>query len=119
MGMIFITHDLGVIAETCDRIAVMYRGRVVESAETRDLFATMRHPYTRGLLDSIPEPDEDVDRLPTIPGRVPGLDERVDGCAFNPRCARASAICREEDPGETAFGGGHAARCHHPLEPDA
>jgi oligopeptide/dipeptide ABC transporter ATP-binding protein len=119
MGIILISHDLGVIAETCDRIAVMYRGRVVESAETRDLFATMRHPYTRGLLDSIPEPDEDVDRLPTIPGRVPGLDERVDGCAFNPRCARASDICRTQDPGETAFGGGHAARCHHPLEPDA
>ncbi|QGZ34497.1 ABC transporter ATP-binding protein [Stappia indica] len=119
MGVMLISHDLGVIAETCDRIAVMYRGRVVETAGARELFQDMRHPYTRGLLDSIPEADEDVDRLSAIPGRVPTLDEAIAGCAFHPRCARAGAGCDSDQPALTAFAPTHFARCHYPLEPDA
>jgi oligopeptide/dipeptide ABC transporter ATP-binding protein len=119
MGVMLISHDLGVIAETCDRIAVMYRGRVVETAPTRELFGAMRHPYTRGLLDSIPEADEDVERLTAIPGRVPTLDEAIGGCAFHPRCFRAGDGCDSRIPSLETFGAGHLARCHYPLETDA
>ena len=119
MGVMLISHDLGVIAETCDRIAVMYRGRVVESAASAELFSAMRHPYTRGLLDSIPEADEDVERLTAIPGRGPMLDETLAGCAFHPRCTRAGRGCDEVVPGLDVIAPSHLVRCHYPLEQDA
>jgi oligopeptide/dipeptide ABC transporter ATP-binding protein len=119
MGVMLISHDLGIIAETCNRIAVMYSGRVVETATAADLFGSMRHPYTRGLLDSIPEADEDVERLTAIPGRVPMLDETLAGCAFHPRCFRAGRGCNEVVPGLDVISPSHLARCHYPLEQDA
>ncbi|MFT4726762.1 MAG: ABC-type dipeptide/oligopeptide/nickel transport system ATPase component, partial [Granulosicoccus sp.] len=85
-SIILISHDLGIISQTCDKVAVMYRGRVVESAETTELFANILHPYTRGLLNSLPSIDSDTEWLDAIPGRVPTLEEQLDGCAFHPRC---------------------------------
>lgn len=107
-----ISHDLGVIAETCDKVAVMYRGKIVEAARTDELFANMRHPYTRGLVNSIPVVDHDVERLDAIPGRVPTIGETLDGCAFHPRCARAEKQCGIDDPGPTTVAAGHVVRCH-------
>ena len=111
MAILLISHDLGVIAETCDQVAVMYRGRIVERAAAAALFADTRHPYTRGLMRSVPDPDTDHDRLDAVPGRVPGIDERVDGCAFHPRCAFAEDVCRREEP-FVHTSDGHESRCH-------
>lgn len=111
-AVVLISHDLGVIAETCNKVAVMYRGRIVEAAPTDALFARLGHPYTRGLLNSIPVIDRNVEWLETIPGRVPGIDEDIAGCAFNPRCSRAEALCREVDPDADTIGPEHVARCH-------
>ena len=111
-AIIMISHDLGVIAETCDNVAVMYRGKIAEAAATADLFAHMRHPYTCGLLNSIPAVDHDVEWLAAIPGRVPTIDETLPGCAFHPRCADAEARCRIEDPHPRSMAPGHIVRCH-------
>ena len=110
-AILLISHDLGVVAETCDEVAVMYRGRVVERAAAAALFARPRHPYTRGLMGSVPDPDVEVARLDAIPGRVPALGERVDGCAFHPRCPRAEDRCRTEAPA-VHVSDGHESRCH-------
>ena len=114
MSVILISHDLGVISETCDKVAVMYRGRIVEQASTSKLFSNMSHPYTLGLLSSIPALDQDVEWLDAIPGRVPTLDEAVTGCAFHPRCFAAQGACRTEDPGAAAVSPTHFVRCHFP-----
>ncbi|KMK74452.1 ABC transporter ATP-binding protein [Alkalihalobacillus pseudalcaliphilus] len=96
MSIIMITHDLGVVAETCDYVAVMYCGKVVEYASVKDLFNNPRHPYTVGLLNSLPKHDEDVEGdLEIIPGSVPSPAEMPTGCRFAPRCAFASDICKE------------------------
>ncbi|KGA96141.1 peptide ABC transporter ATP-binding protein [Alkalihalobacillus alcalophilus ATCC 27647 = CGMCC 1.3604] len=96
MSIIMITHDLGVVAETCDYVAVMYCGKVVEYASVKDLFNNPRHPYTVGLLNSLPRHDEDVEgELEIIPGSVPSPAEMPTGCRFAPRCAYASDICKE------------------------
>lgn len=116
MAVILISHDLGVIAETCKKVAVMYRGNVIEAADADDLFATMRHPYTRGLLDSIPIADEEVEHLNAIKGRVPTLEEVIEGCAFNPRCPNVQQKCIETVPSVEKFARGHEVRCHFPLE---
>jgi oligopeptide/dipeptide ABC transporter ATP-binding protein len=115
-AIVLISHDLGVIAETCNKVAVMYRGKIVEAAPTDDLFARLGHPYTRGLLNSIPVIDRDVEWLETIPGRVPGIDEDITGCAFNARCPRAKGLCREVEPDAHVIGPGHVARCHFAEE---
>ena len=112
-AIILISHDLGVIAETCDKVAVMYRGRVVESASTTDFFTQLAHPYSRGLLSSIPPVDQDVEWLKTIPGRVPTLEEQLTGCMFQPRCALATEICTSEVPQTTLYGANHYVQCHH------
>jgi oligopeptide/dipeptide ABC transporter ATP-binding protein len=111
-AIVLISHDLGVIAETCDKVAVMYRGRLAEAASTADLFAELAHPYTRGLLNSIPVVDRDVEWLEAIPGRVPTLEENLTGCAFHPRCALATELCASNVPATTEFKPGHSVQCH-------
>ena len=98
-ALLLISHDMGVIAGICSRVVVMYGGTVVEQATTRELFANPRHPYTQGLLRSVPRLDGDVeDRLATIPGQPPNLAETRDACPFAPRCERAAAICHGQRP---------------------
>ena len=116
MGLVLISHDLGVIAETCQTVAVMYRGRIVEAASAAGLFANPRHPYTRGLMNSIPDADSDVDVLEAIPGRVPTIDEQISGCAFQPRCPRAEHRCTVETPETAPYPDGRIALCHFPHE---
>ena len=117
MALVLVTHDFGVAAGRTDRIAVMYAGRVVETAPTRRLFAAMRHPYTGGLLASIPRLDDPPrTRLPVVPGRPPDLVHRPPGCAFAPRCANAQPRCLEEDPPLTATDAAeHRSACFYPL----
>ena len=115
MGIVLITHDLGVVAEVCDHVAVMYCGRIVEEARVRDLFARPRHPYTRALIDSIPSSASAGGRLPTIEGSVPSLLSLPRGCSFQNRCPRAEARCREEEP-VLGGGGGHAVACFRPVD---
>ncbi|MQS13849.1 ABC transporter ATP-binding protein [Streptomyces kaniharaensis] len=98
MGLILITHDLGVVADVADKIAVMYAGRIVETAPVHELYARPAHPYTRGLLDSIPRLDQKGRELYAIKGLPPSLLRIPKGCAFNPRCPRAQDICRVEVP---------------------
>ncbi len=114
-AVLLITHDLGVVAENADRVAVMYAGRIVETAPVRDLFEAPRHPYTRGLLDSMPDLDDEEAVLHAIPGQVPDLAALPPGCAFAARCPRASERCRAEAPAMEALGPGRAAACWHPL----
>ena len=111
LSLLLITHDLGVIAEMADRVAVMYCGRIVEQAPVAGLFASPWHPYTRGLLASIPggAPGE---RLSAIPGTVPGLGNLPPGCAFAPRCPNRFEPCDTVPPGVTAIGPDHTARCY-------
>ncbi len=111
-AIVLISHDLGVIAETCDKVAVMYRGKIVEAASAAALFANISHPYTRGLLNSIPVVDHDVEWLEAIPGRVPTIDETLPGCAFHPRCSMAEIRCSAEDPAPHDVATGHTVRCH-------
>jgi len=115
MGLILITHDLGVVAQTAQRVVVMYAGRKVEEADVEDLFAKPLHPYTRGLMASIPAlPSErgyDDARLSEIPGMVPALTKLPAGCAFAPRCTLAVKRCQEEYPPLAEFGGSHRAAC--------
>jgi peptide/nickel transport system ATP-binding protein len=120
MSIVLITHDLGVVAELADEIAVMYAGRIVEHAPVRELFERPRHPYTRGLLESLPSYQDNLrrDRLPTIPGVVPDLRELPPGCAFAPRCPLAEAICTTHDPEETVRGAARF-RCHVTAREDA
>jgi len=113
-AIVLISHDLGVIAETCDKVAVMYRGNIVEAASTGQLFSNMSHPYTRGLLNSIPAHDHEVEWLEAIPGRVPTIEERLEGCAFHPRCKFGTETCLKQVPSITRSAEGHEVRCHFP-----
>ncbi|MEV7597791.1 ABC transporter ATP-binding protein [Kitasatospora sp. NPDC089797] len=120
MGLILITHDLGVVADVADKIAVMYAGRIVETAPVHDLYAKPAHPYTRGLLDSIPRLDQKGQDLHAIKGLPPSLLRIPEGCAFNPRCDRAQDVCRSELPPLVAVadaeGGelpGRRSACHY------
>lgn len=110
-SIIFITHDLGVVAEICDEVVVMYCGRVVEKANVYDLFEKPSHPYTEGLLASIPKMGVEVDELESIPGNVPNPKFMPKGCKFAPRCKYAEEICHEEEPGFFDVGNGHLSRC--------
>ncbi|HCA87103.1 MAG TPA: methionine ABC transporter ATP-binding protein [Streptomyces sp.] len=98
MGLILITHDLGVVADVADKIAVMYAGRIVETAPVHELYARPAHPYTQGLLDSIPRLDRKGKRLSAIKGLPPNLMAIPPGCEFNPRCPRAQDVCRTDRP---------------------
>ena len=112
-AIIMITHDLGVIAEVCDDVNVMYAGKIVEKSNVYDLFDAPLHPYTRGLLKSIPSIADGgrLKRLDSIRGRVPHLHHLPRGCRFHPRCDHAQAICRREPPGFFDFGNGHGVSC--------
>ena len=110
-SIIFITHDLGVVAEVCDEVVVMYCGRVVEKANVYDLFQNPSHPYTEGLLASIPKMGEQVDELESIPGNVPNPKYMPKGCKFAPRCKYAQDRCMEEEPTFYDVVGGHLSKC--------
>ena len=111
MALLLITHALGVVAEMADRVAVMYAGRVVETAPVEEIFANPRHPYTRGLLASIPDLAASGTRLATIPGTVPNLLHKPPGCCFWPRCPIAEPRCREGEPALEEQVPGHHAAC--------
>ena len=110
-AMILITHDLGVVAEICDKVAVMYAGEIIEFANIEDLFEDPKHPYTVGLFGSIPSLDKDVDRLSPIKGLMPEPTDLPSGCKFHPRCPHAEAICAERSPETTHLDNGHQVRC--------
>jgi oligopeptide/dipeptide ABC transporter ATP-binding protein len=110
-GIILITHDLGVIADLVDDVVVMYAGKLVEHAPVRRLFAAPRHPYTRGLLRSVPSLETREHRLPTIDGTVPPAHAMPNGCRFNPRCALVRDICHEQEPPLVDAVGGTQAAC--------
>ena len=117
MAVILVTHDLGVVAETCRRALVMYCGSIVESGDTAELFSRPRHPYTAGLLASIPRiRRERLPELPVIPGRVPDLLNLPQGCRFADRCSRVQTKCRYERPPLTPTSAGGAVACHFPIE---
>ena len=116
-AIILITHDMGVIAETCDDVVVMYAGRVVETCGVRELFARNRHPYTRGLLRSIPTKGLNKDTpLPTIEGVVPSLIHPPDGCRFAERCFKADDKCRQSSPPLAGVANNHLVACFYPIE---
>jgi oligopeptide transport system ATP-binding protein len=111
-AVILITHDLGVVAGTCDKIVVMYAGRLVERAPTAALFADPKHPYTQGLIRSVPRLDKGAgQRLFSIPGVPPSLIDIPECCPFHPRCEHAMDVCKKRYPDETDFGGGHSVCC--------
>jgi oligopeptide/dipeptide ABC transporter ATP-binding protein len=112
MAMVFITHDLGVVQRVADRVAVMYAGRIAEEGPVADLLERPRHPYTRGLLDSVPGFRPRGGRLPSIPGTVPSPRDWPSGCRFHPRCARSDETCRQQVPAAPGSEGG--AACFHP-----
>ena len=115
MGLVLITHDMGVVAQTAQRVQVMYAGQVMEEQPAEALFAHPRHPYTAALLDALPERAEGQPRLPTIPGVVPGIADRPGGCLFAPRCKFRTMRCGFERPAlRPAFGA--RVRCHYPLD---
>jgi len=111
MSVIMITHDLGVVAETCDYVAVMYAGKIVEFQDVKSLFKNPKHPYTVGLMKSIPRHDTDVDELEPIRGTVPNPDEMPAGCRFAPRCPFATDLCRETLPSLIRNEDGSEVRC--------
>jgi peptide/nickel transport system ATP-binding protein len=121
LSLLLITHDLGVVAQMADEVAVMYAGRIVERAPAAQLFAAPAHPYTRGLLTSIPGDGPGKRRLASIPGTVPAFGHVPPGCAFAPRCADRFDPCTAQLPAMTAFATGHDVRCllHDPAVPIA
>lgn len=112
MSMILVTHDLGVASQTCDRIAVMYAGKIVEMADTRELFHKPRHPYTFGLMCSLPKSDKKGEKLIPIEGTPPNLKEEWKGCAFAPRCRYCEEICYRMEPELQMIASEHLTRCH-------
>lgn len=114
MSLILITHDLGVVAETCDRVAIVYAGEIVEIGTVEQVYLNTKHPYTKGLFDSIPKIDEDTEKLIPIEGQMPNMAKLPSGCYFHPRCKYCQEICKKEAPpvrGEN----GHTYRCHFDL----
>ena len=114
-ALILITHDLAVVSQMADRIIVMYCGKIVESGSRDDVIHRPSHPYTVGLLNSIPRMGEDQDRLESIPGMVPSMLDLPQGCYFAPRCKYCQDICRTRAPENHEVGPGHCAACHFPL----
>ncbi|MGE4044890.1 MAG: ABC transporter ATP-binding protein [Acetobacteraceae bacterium] len=112
MSLLFITHNLGVVAHACDRIGVMYASHLVEMGEKRAIFAKPQHPYTVGLLNSIPRLDEQTRYLTPIPGTVCNMLDPPQGCKFHPRCPHAMDVCRRETPAIRQVAPGHFAACH-------
>jgi len=111
LAMIFVTHNLGIVAKMCDRVAVMYAGRIVEAGPVEEIFRAPLHPYTRALLESVPRLGESAEWLTAIEGQPPDLAVLPRGCAFAPRCPRVMDRCRAEEPPELAIAPGHSTRC--------
>jgi oligopeptide/dipeptide ABC transporter ATP-binding protein len=111
LALIFITHNLGIVAKMCDQIAVMYAGRMVEKGPVMQIFNAPAHPYTKALLSSIPRMTDNRERLTAIEGQPPDLSALAPGCAFAPRCAMVMDKCRVDTPPEFALGAGRVARC--------
>ena len=117
LTLVFIAHDLAVVKNISDRVAVMYLGKLCEIASSDDLYARPAHPYTNVLLDSIPEPDPEADHsVGKIIGEPPSPDAPPSGCRFHPRCAYATDICSQEEPKLRSMGDDHFVACHHPVE---
>jgi oligopeptide/dipeptide ABC transporter ATP-binding protein len=110
VALIFVTHNLGIVARMCDRVAVMYAGKIIEQAPVRELFDAPKHPYTRALVGSVPRLGS-KEPLYAIPGQPPNLASRPPGCAFHPRCPEAQPRCTSEEPAEVHLGDGSVARC--------
>jgi peptide/nickel transport system ATP-binding protein len=119
-AIVLITHDLGVVAEIAERVMVMYAGRKVEEAPVAELFRSPRHPYTQGLLGAVPKLGSSLTgaarRLAEIPGQVPSLKGRIEGCVFAGRCSLATDLCRQVAPGLEEKGPRHIAACHYALK---
>jgi len=111
MALLLITHDLGVVAEMADEVAIMYAGKIVERAPVRDLFERKAHPYAQGLFDSLPHSENIGGRLNTIEGQVPAATQFPDGCRFHPRCPHAMRICAQREPEETKLDAHHTVSC--------
>ena len=116
VAIIFVTHNLGIVARMCDRMAVMYAGKIVEQASVQELFDAPKHPYTKALLGSLPKLGS-KEPLYAIPGQPPNLARLPTGCAFHPRCADAMPLCAEQEPQDTQFGPGWTARCWRATQP--
>jgi len=112
MSVLFISHDMGVVHEISDRVSVIYLGKIVETADMRDIFGAPLHPYTKLLLSSIPNPERRGERLTAIPGRVPDAEHVPSGCTFHPRCPFAVEICGETEPAPVSYRPRHSAACH-------
>lgn len=111
-AILLITHDMGLVAENCDRVAVMYAGKIVESAPVEEIFSEPKHPYTQLLLSSIPRPDRDIDKLTVIRGEVPDPINPPQGCRFAPRCPYAMDICIQKYPEMLSINDNHLVACH-------
>lgn len=111
-SMLLITHDLGVVAQNCEYVAIMYAGEIVEQGSLREVFKNGLHPYTEGLFDSIPKLNEDVDRLKPIEGLMPDPANLPEGCKFHPRCKYAEEICQCKAPEEVSINENHRVCCH-------
>jgi oligopeptide/dipeptide ABC transporter ATP-binding protein len=111
VAIIFITHDFGVIANMCHRVGVMYAGKIVETAKTREVFKAPKHPYTTALINSVPRLDRKDERLYSIEGQPPSMMNLPPGCRFFPRCSVAFAVCSEQEPPEVEMGDGHYVSC--------
>ena len=115
MALVLVTHNMGVVSEMAQRVAVMYAGQIMEQRPANALFATPRHPYTEALMAAMPERSDGRSRLATIPGMVPGLYDRPRGCLFSPRCAYVRDACRTQRPSLDAVGSDGRVRCLYPL----
>jgi len=118
MSMIMITHDLGIVAQICDEVAVIYSGRIVEYGDIREVFKNTKHPYTKGLFDSLPKINDDREMLVPIPGMMPDPMELPEGCTFAPRCKYATEKCHQKLPDKVFFGDKHYAACCRYEDPD-
>ena len=111
LTLLLITHNMGLVAEMCDRVAVMYAGHIVEEAPVVELFRHPMHPYTRALLRAVPDPTRKIEKLESIPGTVPNLVDPPPGCRFHPRCPHAMPVCSQRRPPYTRVGEDHYVAC--------
>jgi oligopeptide/dipeptide ABC transporter ATP-binding protein len=118
LAMVLITHDIGIVADTCDRVTVLYAGQVCETGTTEQVFENPKHPYTEALLSSVPSLALRKQKLSVIPGNVPNLIQPPSGCRFHPRCSYARQICIDKDPELESIGDGRLVHCHRWKELD-